>query len=418
MAGLLCGEERIPVTPPTGAFVLEMEDLEPLADPEAAVEEALARPIASPPLGEIARGKKTACVVVSDITRPVPNPVILPPLLATLERSGISREDITILVATGNHRPNLGEELERLLGPETARSYRVVNNKSREAGDFREVDRIEGSPVEIHKAYLDADLKILTGLVEPHFYAGYSGGAKAVVPGISSFETMRFMHSFRMIDHPGVTSCRLEGNPFHQACLQVAEKVGVDFLLNVVINRDRKTAGVFAGHYDKAHLEACALVERHSVREVPGPVDLVVTSGGGFPLDATFYQVSKGLVCGDYILEEGGEIFVAAECREGLGSPEFTGILRTYRNRKEFDAYFSDPSHFVVDQWCAQNIYQVLDHAGKVHVYSPNLERKDLEFLGMDKVEDPAGTLRDLFARHERVALIPDGPYVIGRLEG
>ncbi len=418
MAGLLCGEERIPVTPPPGAVVLEMEDLEPLADPVRAVEEALARPIASPPLEEVARGRKSACLVVSDITRPVPNPVILPPMLAALERAGIDRKEITILVATGNHRPNLGEELERLLGPETARTYRVLNNRSRRAGDFREVDRIEGAPVEIHRAYLDADLKILTGLVEPHFYAGYSGGAKAIVPGISSFETMRFMHSFKMIDHPGVTSCRLEGNPFHDACLRVAGKVGVDFLLNVVINRERKTAGVFAGHYDKAHLEACALVERHSVREVPEPMDLVVTSGGGFPLDATFYQVSKGLVCGDYILKEGGEIFVAAECREGLGSPEFTEILKTYRNRREFDARFSDPAHFVVDQWCAQNIYQVLDHAGKVHVYSPNLKKEDLEFLGMESVGDPQAALAELFARHERIAVIPDGPYVVGRLPG
>ncbi len=416
MAGLLCGEGRIPLTPPEGALLLEMEDLEPLADPSRAVEEALARPIASPPLEEIARGRKRACLVVSDITRPVPNPLILPPLLAALEGAGVPRKGITILVATGNHRPNLGEELEALLGRETARNYRVVNNKSREAGDFREVGRIEGSPVEIHKAYLEADVKILTGLVEPHFYAGYSGGAKAIVPGISSFETMRFMHSFRMIDHPGVTSCRLEGNPFHRACLQVAEMAGVDFLLNVVINRERKTAGIFAGHYDKAHLEACALVERHSVREVEAPVDLVVTSGGGYPLDATFYQVSKGLVCGDYILKEGGEIFAACECREGLGSPEFTRILRTYRNRKEFDAYFSDPAHFVVDQWCAQNIYQVLDHAGKVHVYSPGLEGKDLEFLGMEKVEDPDRALSELFARHERIALVPDGPYVVGRL--
>ena len=417
MAGLLCGKERIPVEPPQGALVLEMEDAAPLADPAAAVREALARPIASPPLEEIARGKKTACVVVSDITRPVPNPVILPPLLETLEHAGVPKEGITILIATGNHRPNEGEELEGLLGAETARNYRVVNNKSREAADFREVDRIEGCPVEIHKAYLNAELKILTGLVEPHFYAGYSGGAKAIVPGISSFETMRFMHSFKMIDHPGVTSCRLEGNPFHQACLRVAEKAGADFLLNVVIDRERKTAGVFAGHYDKAHLEACALVERHSVRWVPEPVDLVVTSGGGYPLDATFYQVSKGLTCGSYILKEGGEIFVAAECREGFGSPEFTKILRTYRTRKDFDADFSDPSHFIVDQWCAQNIYQVLDKAGKVYVYSPFLAREDLEFLGMEKVEDPAQTLAELFSRHEKIAVIPDGPYVIGLLE-
>lgn len=416
MAGLLCGKERLPLDPPPGAVILEMKDLEPLADPASAVREALEAPIASPPLEEIARGKKSACVVVSDITRPVPNPVILPPLLEALERAGIPRAGITILVATGNHRPNEGEELEGLLGKETARSYRVLNNKSRQAADFREVDRIDGCPVEIHQAYLEAELKILTGLVEPHFYAGYSGGAKAIVPGISSFGTMRFMHSFKMIEHPSVTSCRLEGNPFHQACLQVAEKVGVDFLLNVVIDRERRTAGVFAGHYDRAHLAACTLVERHSVVEVEKPVDLVVTSGGGFPLDATFYQVSKGLTCGSYILEEGGEIFVAAECREGLGSPEFTEILRTYKDREAFNAYFSDPSHFIVDQWCAQNIYQVLDKAGKVHVYSPFLNREDLEFLGIKKVDDPARALADLFARHERVAVIPDGPYVIGRV--
>jgi nickel-dependent lactate racemase len=415
-ASFLFGQSPISLELPESVKLLGMQPLDALPDAARAVREALDRPIGSPPLAEIARGKRTACVVISDITRPVPNQTILPPLLKVLEDSGIPCDAITILIATGMHRPNLGDELEYMLGREIAGRYRIVNHSCRDASNYRQIDEIGGAPIEVNRHYLDADLKILTGLIEPHFYAGYSGGRKAILPGISSYQTMKLMHSYRLIEQPRVTNCVLDGNPFHEYGLRVSQLAGVDFILNVVINRERKVAGVFAGHYDQAHRAGCELARANFTVELNEPADLVITSGGGFPLDATFYQVAKALTCAKDILRKGGTIVVACECREGLGSPEFSGILRSVRNIGEFVERYSDPSDFVIDQWCAQKIYQALDHAGRIYVFSSGLPQADIEKMGAIKVVDLQSTVNGLLSRHSRAVVSPDGPYVVGML--
>jgi lactate racemase len=416
-AGLLCGQKRVELDLPDSVSLLEMKALAPLADPLGAVYQAISRPVRSAPLADVAEGKKNACVVISDVTRPVPNKIILPPLLEILERAGIKKEDITILISTGMHRPNLGEELVAMVGRQIAEQYPIVNHYCRKSEEYRKIDEIEGASIEINRQYLDADLKILTGLIEPHFYAGYSGGRKAVLPGISSFETMKFMHSFKMIDHPMVTNCVLEGNPFHEYGLRITELAGADFILNVVINKNREISGVFAGHYHHAHLAGCDMVYRHSVVPVDGLMDMVITSGGGYPLDATFYQISKALICARNILKPGGTIVVACECAEGLGSLEFCGIMRSVCSPAEFFEGYCDPKNFVIDQWCAQNIYQVLDYAGKVYIYSPGLSYEDIMQMGAVKIEDVQSTVTRHLANHKRVAVVPDGPYVVGMVK-
>jgi nickel-dependent lactate racemase len=416
-AKLIFGKGTIDLSVPERVSILDMEEVQPLTDPEGAVYKALADPVESPPLRELARGRENACVVISDITRPVPNKVILPPLLQALEESGIGREDITILIATGMHRPNEGGELESMVGRQIMDKYRIVNHYCRKPEVYQKIDEIEDAPIEVNKHYLDADLKILTGLIEPHFYAGYSGGRKSILPGISSFETMKFMHSYKMIDHPGVTNCLLKGNPFHEYGIRVTKLAGVDFILNVVINKERKVAGVFAGHYDHAHVAGCEQVYENSTVTLDSPADLVITSGGGYPLDATFYQMSKPLVGAKDILKKGGTILLACECQEGLGNPEFCGILRSVCSPQEFFEGYCDPENFVIDQWCAQNVYQVIDYAGKVYVYSPGLSREDLEKMGAIKVENIQDTVHDLLSSHEDVVVVPDGPYVVGMIK-
>ncbi|MDQ1333443.1 MAG: lactate racemase [Thermodesulfobacteriota bacterium] len=415
-ARLLYGENPLTLRFPESVSILEMKALQGLRDPERAVYAALADPIESPSLSEIARGRKNACVVISDFTRPVPNKIILPPLLKILEESGIPRDKITILIATGMHRPNLGEELIYLVGGDIAEHYPIVNHYCRDPESFRKIDEIDGAPIEINPHYLDADLKILTGLIEPHFYAGYSGGRKAILPGISSYETMKFMHSYEMIAHPKVTNCILEGNPFHEYGIRVTERVGADFILNVVITQTREIAGVFAGHYKHAHLAGCDLVYRHSVVDLDERMDMVVTSGGGFPLDATFYQISKALIGAKDILKRGGTIVVACECREGLGNPEFCEIMRSGCGYQEFCKTYSDPKDFVIDQWCSQSIYQAVDHAGPIYVYSPGMAGDDLEAMGMIRVDDLQETVNRLLPQHEKVMVVPEGPYVVGRV--
>ena len=413
-AKLLFGEETVDLRVPQSATLLEMKPLRGLEDPEGAVYSALADPIESPPLAELAKGRKNACVVISDFTRPVPNKIILPPLLKSLEQSGLKREQITILIATGMHRPNLGDELEYLVGREIMDNYHIVNHYCRKPEEYRKIDEIDGAPIEINHHYLDADLKILTGLIEPHFYAGYSGGRKAILPGISSFETMKFMHSYKMIDHPKVTNCILEGNPFHEYGIRVTELVKADFILNVVINKERDIAGVFAGHYNHAHLAGCDMVYEHSAVKLDQRFDMVVTSGGGYPLDATFYQISKALICSMDIMKRGGPIIVACECREGIGNPEFSEIIRSGCSYQEFTERYSDPKDFVIDQWCAQNIYQAADHAGPIYVYSPALSNDDLKSMGMIKIDDVQETVNNLIKTYPDTIVVPEGPYVVG----
>jgi nickel-dependent lactate racemase len=411
---LLCGEATVAVKLPASVRVLTMEAAEPIADPDKAVRQALENPIKSPPLKELARGKKEACVVISDFTRPVPNKIILPPILSTLEKSGIKSGNITILIATGMHRPNQGKELEAMVGREIMDRYKIINHYCRKSETYRKIDEIEGSPIELNKHYLDADLKILTGLIEPHFYAGYSGGRKALLPGIASYETMKFMHSFKLIDHPNVKNCLLTGNPFHEYGLRIARLAGVDFILNVVINQQRDIAGVFSGHYNHAHLAGCEMVRRHCTVPLDKAADLVITSGGGYPLDATFYQISKAMIAAKGILKRGGTMVVICGCREGLGSPEFCKIMTSVVSPQCFFEGYSLPKDFVIDQWCAQSIYQAIDHAGKVYIYSPGLSHADLDKTGCIKTTNVQETVDRLLKSHANVVTLPDGPYIVG----
>lgn len=414
---ILCGEQHIDLIIPASSVLISPAAAPALPDPEQAVDQAIKNPIGSTPLADLARGKKDACIVISDITRPVPNQTLLTPILRTLEDAGIGRKDITILIATGMHRPNEGKELESMVGAGIMNNYRIINHFCRKQEDMRCIDRIDGTPIEINKHYLDADLKILTGLIEPHMYAGYSGGRKSILPGISSFATMTHMHSFKMIDQPGVTNCRLTGNPFHEAGERVALLAGVDFIANVVINKDRQMVAVFAGHHTDAHVAGCDLVRQLAARPVKEAVDMVVTSAGGYPLDATFYQVSKALIAARNIVRKGGVIVVVCECREGLGSGEYEDMILEGHSPEEFFDTYSDSNKFVIDQWCLQTTYQALDHADKVYVYSPYLSGESLSALGILKIDDLQAAVDTLAPLYPRMAVSPEGPYVVGLLE-
>lgn len=413
-ANILCGEKELQIEVPEDAIMLNPNPALPLVNPRESVEAAITGPIGTAPLAQVAQGRRNACVVISDITRPVPNKIILPPILDTLETSGIARENIVILIATGMHRPNLGKELEQMVGADIMANYRIENHFCRKEEDLRHIADIDGAAIEINRHYLDADLKILTGLIEPHMYAGYSGGRKSILPGISSYKTMTFMHSFAMIDHPNVTNCRLEGNPFHTAGEKVARLAGVDFIVNVVINKQRELVGVFAGHPTEAHQAGCKMVAQMSVQKVSQPADLVITSAGGYPLDATFYQVSKGLIAASDLIRENGDIIIACECREGLGSAEYCELVREGCSAEEFFASRCNPDHFQIDQWCLQTTYQALAKASNVYVYSPYLDAKELNDIGITKIDDIQATIDKLTTRHKSVVVSHEGPYVVG----
>ena len=411
---LPCGHEKIGLVLPDRTLVLEPRPMPPLEDPQGAVTAAMEEPIAGPPLRELAANRKQACIVISDNTRPVPNRVILPPLIETLHAAGLDRSRITILIATGTHRANTGKELEALVGPRIAAEYTIINHCCDDPREYRRIHELDKAPIEINARYLDADLKILTGLIEPHPFAGFSGGAKSILPGLSSFETMKYMHSYEMIAHPGVDNCILEGNPFYEATLQVARLAGVDFVLNVVINKEKETAGVFAGEVAAAHLAGCRMVEAFSVIPLEEPADLIITTGGGHPLDATFYQSTKGLIGARAICRKGGTVVVVCACEQGVGSDNFCELVDACRGEEAFRRRYADPDHFILDQWAVQRFYQALGRMGDVLVYSPGLSASQLEPFGLSKIHDLQHTLDRLSREHGRIAVIPQGPYVVG----
>ncbi len=414
------GRDGLDIEVPDHAHVLQMSDAPALSDLDQKLEEALAHPIGALALRELARGRSDACIVISDITRPVPNAKILPPMLRILEEEGIAREDITILVGTGLHRPNEGEELVQLVGEEIACSYRIVNHKARERDTLTYLgDTSGGAPIWIDTLYVESDLKIATSLIEPHLMAGYSGGRKAICPGLMGVDTMRILHGPKLLSHANAAEGIIEGNPFHRQALEVAQRAGVDFTLNVAMNERREVTGIFAGDLEKAHAEGVSFVQRQNGAMLSEPVDMVVTSSAGLPLDLTFYQAVKGLTAALPIIKEGGTVLIVARCDEGIGGPEFTDLLLNTTSVETFAQRLEDPDFFVIDQWQLQELCKVMRKAN-VMMFSEGIQDEDRERVLVEMVPSVEGAIARVLDERgaaARIAVIPKGPYVLTQLQ-
>ncbi|MSS73492.1 MAG: nickel-dependent lactate racemase [Candidatus Latescibacteria bacterium] len=415
------GKDGLPIDLPDSLHidVLNLSCPPPLPDATSAVEQSLNHPITSPPLADLAKGRRSACIVISDITRPVPNGVILPPMLRTLEACGIPRDRITILVGTGLHRPNEGDELVEMLGPEIAQRYRIVNHRARERDTHAYLGQTaSGAPIWVDKTYLEADLRIATALIEPHLMAGYSGGRKAICPGICGADTIRAFHGFSILSHERATEGVLEGNPVHAFSLEVAKKARVDFILNVTMDEARRVTGVFAGDLEEAHQAGVTSARGQALALVPEPVDLVVTTSAGHPLDLTFYQAVKGMTAALPIVRDGGTILIAARCAEGLGSREFQDLLTHTESADAFFEAAAAPGFFTIDQWQIQELCKVLRRA-KVQLYSEGIPEGARGRILVDlvpSVEDGVTQALAEYGPEARIVVIPKGPYVLPRV--
>ena len=415
------GLEGLEVEVPERAHVLQIAGTRGLDRIDERLEEALQRPLGTPSLATLAAGRKKACIVISDITRPVPNATILPPMLRMLEEAGIPRDQIAILIGTGLHRPNEGDELVTLVGEEIARDYWIVNHRARDRDTLVYLgDTSIGAPIWIDKVYVEADLKIATSLVEPHLMAGYSGGRKAICPGIMGVDTMRVLHGPELMGHSRATEGVIEGNPFHRQSLEVAQKAGVDFTLIVAMNARREITGIFAGDLEKAHAEGVRFAEEQTADFVEEPVDIAITTSAGFPLDLTFYQAVKGLTAVVPVVKEGGTILLAARCAEGIGSEEFEALLLKTPSATAFDEQLKDPDFFVIDQWQLQKLCQVL-HKAEVKLFSEGIAAEYQGKLLVGHIPSIEEGLEEALARHgadARIAVVPKGPYVLTRVRG
>jgi nickel-dependent lactate racemase len=388
----------------------------PLVNPAAALDAALANPIGCRPLAEIARGRRNACILVCDITRPVPNRLILPPLLRTLEGQGIARKDILILVATGLHRPNEGAELDELIGADVAANFRVENHhgKLKEEHDFLGTTP-NGVPVWLDSRYVRADLKITTGLIEPHLMAGYSGGRKVICPGIAGLDTVKVWHGPRFLEHPAADCGIVEGNPVHEENTRIALMAGCDFIVNVCLDGQRRVTWLGAGHMIKAWEEGVRFVEKVVKVSVPEPLDVVVTSCAGYPLDTTWYQAVKGLTGALPIVKQGGTIVLAASLTEGLGSPEFQKVLSENPDLQAFKRRILGSDYFVMDQWQLEELAKVVARC-RVKVVSEGLSADTLRGCHVEPAVSVENAVADCLAEYgpaARVAVIPKGPYVL-----
>jgi nickel-dependent lactate racemase len=395
---------------------LAIRPAQPLADPAAAIAKAIEQPIGCRPLAELARGRKNACILVCDITRPVPNQLILPPLLRTLEAQGIARRDIVILVATGLHRPNEGAELVEMLGADVVSNYRIENHHGKvlDEHDFLGTTP-NGVPVWLDRHYVRADLKITTGLIEPHLMAGYSGGRKVICPGIAALETVKVWHGPRFLEHPKADCGIVAGNPVHEENTRIALMAGCDFIVNVCLDGQRQVTWVGAGDMIKAWEEGVRFVESVVKVPVPEPLDVVVTSCAGYPLDTTYYQAVKGLTGALPIVKQGGTIVLAASLSEGLGSPEFQHLMADNPDIKAFKKRILGEDYFVMDQWQLEELAKVVERC-KVKIVSDGIPAETLRRCYVEPAASVEKAVADSLAEygpHARVAVIPKGPYVL-----
>jgi len=395
---------------------LAIRPAKPLANPDAAVALALQNPIGSRPLAEVSRGRKNACILVCDITRPVPNRVLLPPLLRTLEQQGIARRDILILIATGLHRPNEDRELQEMLGPEIVADYRIENHhgKAKDEHDFLGVTP-NGVPVWLDSRYLRADLKITTGLIEPHLMAGYSGGRKVICPGIAGLETVKVWHGPRFLEHPRADSGIVAGNPVHEENTRIALMAGCDFIVNVCLDGPRQILWVGAGDMIKAWEEGVRFIEGIVKVPVTEPLDIVVTSCAGYPLDTTWYQAIKGLIGALPIVKQGGTIIMAASLSEGLGSAEFQQLMAENQDLKLFKQRILGKDYFVMDQWQLEELAKVVERC-RVKVVSDGVSPVSLRRCFVEPATTVEQAIEDSLAEYgpsAKIAVIPKGPYVL-----
>ena len=412
------GGYRLDLDPAWDVTVIRKPEMPLLADPAAAVRAALAQPVGARALAEEARGARTACILVCDITRPVPNGLFLPIMVRQLLDAGIPAEGITILVATGLHRPNEGDELVELVGDSwVMQTVRVQNHFARNDADHVDLGATaRGTPVKIDRRFVEADVRIATGLVEPHFMAGYSGGRKVIAPGVAHKDTITTFHSARFMADPRAANCVLEGNPLHEEQLEIMRKLGRSLALNTVIDEHRKLSFVNFGEVVESHLVAVDFIRRYAVVPVTRRFSTVITSAAGYPLDKTYYQTVKGMVAPLDILAPGGDLLIVSECAEGMGSTEYVEAQRRLL-RLGPEGFMNDISakRFAeVDEWQAQMLLKPM-RTGAVHLYSEGLDAESVSLTGVHKIDSVADAVRASVKRSgdAHIAVIPEGPYVV-----
>jgi lactate racemase len=414
------GRKGLPIDLPDDIDVtlIQKKTMPVLQKPEAAVKAAFASPINCRTLREEAAGCRNACILICDITRPVPNGIILPPLVKELMDSGMDPGSITIMVATGLHRPNEGVELRELVGSDWVMDrIAVVNHFARRDEDHEYLGTTTGGiEVMLDRRLLQADLRIVVGLVEPHFMAGYSGGRKIVAPGVACEKTIRTFHSARVLEDCKSANCVIEGNPLHNIQMEIIGMVGKCFAVNTAIDEKRQMSFVNFGEIGASHLETVSFVRPFAEVPINRRFKTVVTSSAGYPLDRTYYQTVKGMVSPLDILEPGGDLIIVSECSDGMGSPDYAEAQGDLieKGPEEFLRDILNKRFAEVDEWQTQMQLKAMKMAN-IHLYTEGLTKEQQALTGINVITSPSDSIIRSVQTHNcrSVAVIPEGPYII-----
>jgi len=386
-----------------------------VAEEAKSIRDALRQPIASRPLRDLVESSDKVAIVFNDITRPTPYQIILPVLLDELDH--VPDDHIILLNATGTHRSNAEAELRAMLGDRIVDGFRIVQNNALDHDSHTLVGTAKsGNKIRLHREYVECNMRILTGFIEPHFIAGFSGGGKACMPGLALLETVLRNHSVDNLDHAKVSWGITRGNPVWEEILEAASMVQPTFLLNVALNRDKQITGVFAGELEESHRQGCRFVKENAMIPVKEPYDIVITSNSGYPLDLSLYQSIKGMSAASQVVKNGGSIIMAADCWDGLPDHgEYAKLLLEADSPEHLLETIRAPGFSMQDTWQAQIQALILEKAD-VYFYSENLSDEQIIGAMLKPCHDIEATVYDLarkYGRETSICVLPEGPQTI-----
>lgn len=419
---LAYGRNGLTVTLPDKVDVLEPRFIPGLPDETEALRKALHAPIGSAPLAQLVKPGDSVAVVHTDITRATPNERIMPVLLDELKTAGIARENITLVNGLGTHRRQTEAELRSMLGDRLVERYHCIQHDCNDDANLLSLGETSlGHPVRINRFYLEADVRILTGFIEPHFFAGFSGGPKAVLPSLAGAESVFTNHGIDLISHPKATWGVIEGNPIWEEMREVALRTHPAFLLNVSLNVQRAITAIFAGDMLAAFSKGSAFVKENAMRAVDKPYDIVITTNSGYPLDQNLYQSVKGISAANQIVRQGGSILIATACEDGLPNHgRYAALLAEAGSPQGVIDMISKPGFCAQDQWQVQ-IQAHIQRRADVYVYSDGLTDEQIKralFIPCRSVEQTISKLMEKYGPEARICVIPEGPQVFPYLRG
>jgi nickel-dependent lactate racemase len=400
--------------PDNRTTVIKPSAITGLTEERTAFLTALDQPIGTRPLREWIQPGCRVCVVFTDITRATPNERLIPWLMEYLAE--VPPGNITLLNSLGSHRPNTTRELEEMLTPSVMKRYRVLNHEPENSTNLVALGHTrDGSPALLNRIFVEADVRIVTGFIEPHFFAGFSGGPKGIMPGVAGLKTILSNHGAGNIGDPKATFGVTQGNPLWEEMRDIALRPGPSFLINVTLNDQREITGVFCGDLVEAHRRGCEFVKASAMQKIAAPFDIVVTTNSGYPLDQNLYQGVKGMSAGGRVLKPGGTLILACECRDGVPSgSSYERILRSAATPEEMLVRLATPGVYLPDQWQAQ-IQGLIQRRVRVLLYS-SLPQETVRAAHLVPCSDIGVTVKKLLqdkANGERVGVLPQGPLTI-----